>query len=67
MMIPKVVCIWVCLWSWFMMICGISPRPNSSTTRIPSRLDSSRISEIPSIFFSPESSAIFSMRLALFT
>ncbi len=50
-----------------MTICGISPRPSSSTTRIPSRLDSSRISEMPSILLSPESSAIFSMRLALFT
>ena len=34
---------------------------------MPSRLDSSRISEIPSIFFSFESSEIFSIRLALFT
>ncbi len=64
---PNVVCICVCLYSWFITICGISPRPSSSTTRMPSRFDSSRISEMPGIFFSAESSEIFSMRLALFT
>ena len=34
---------------------------------MPSRFVSSRISEIPSIFFSFESSAIFSISVALFT
>ena len=31
-MIPKVVCIWVILYSWLRMISGISPRLMSSTT-----------------------------------
>ena len=35
--------------------------------RMPSRLDSSRRSEMPSIFLSRMSSPIFSMRLALLT
>ena len=34
---------------------------------MPSRFDSSRISEMPATFLSAESSEIFSMRLALFT
>ena len=50
-----------------MAICGISPRPSSSTMRMPSRLDSSRRSEMPSIFLSRISSPIFSISVALFT
>jgi len=45
----------------------ISPRPSSSTIRMPSRLDSSRRSEIPSILLSRISSPIFSISVALLT
>ncbi len=53
--------------SWFRMICHSSPLFRSMTTRIPSRSDSSRIAEIPSIRFSFTRPAICSMRRALFT
>ncbi len=49
------------------MMVGFSSFFSSMTTRIPSRSLSSLRSEIPSIFFSLTSSAIFSTSLALFT
>jgi hypothetical protein len=40
---------------------------SSITTRMPSLSDSSRMSEMPSIFFSPTSSAMRSSRVFLLT
>ena len=49
------------------MMSGCSPRFNSITIRMPSRSLSSRISLMPSIFFSFTRKAMFSIRRALFT
>ena len=46
---------------------GTSPRFSSMTIRMPSRSDSSRRSEMPSIVFSRTRSAIRSISFALFT
>ncbi len=67
MITPKVLCIWVCLYSWFSTMYGIASRFRSTTMRMPSRSDSSRRSEIPSIFLSRASSAICSIRRDLLT
>ena len=66
-MIPKVSCICVCLKRRFKIIFAFTSRRNSITMRIPSLSDSSRRSVMPSIFFNLTSSAIFNIRLALFT
>ena len=49
------------------MTLGTASRRRSSTTRMPSRSDSSRMSVTPSIFLSLTSPAICSMRRVLFT
>ena len=67
MFMPNVSCNCVCLYKLFKMTSGISPRLSSITTRMPDLSDSSRKSEIPSIFFSFTSSAIFSTKVFLFT
>ena len=67
MITPYVSCSWVCLYSWFSTTFGLASFFSSITTRRPSRLDSSRRSEIPSIRLSFTSSAIFSMSFALLT
>ena len=67
MMTPNVACIEVCLYSWFSTTRGMASRLSSTTTRMPSRSDSSRRSLMPSIFLSRTSSAMFSTRRALFT
>jgi len=64
---PKVVCNDVNLYNWFKITSGWISRRNSITTRIPSRFDSSRISVIPSIFFSRTNCDIFSIIRALLT
>jgi hypothetical protein len=53
--------------SWFSVTWATASRFSSITMRMPVRSDSSRTSEMPSTFFSPTSSAIRSMSLALFT
>ena len=67
MIIPKVVCIAVCLNRLLRTISLIASRLSSITTRIPSRSDSSRIVETPSMSLSFTRLAIFSIRRALFT
>ena len=66
-MTPNVSCNWVCFKSWFKITLALTSRRSSMTILIPVRSDSSRKSVIPSIFFSFASSAIFSIRRALFT
>ena len=66
-MTPKVVWNCVCLNRLFSTTSGTSPFLSSMTTRTPSRSDSSRMSEMPSITFSCTSSAIFFCRSALLT
>ena len=56
MITPNVLCIVVCLYSWFSTTRGIASRLSSITTRMPSRSDSSRRSEMPSSFLSRTSS-----------
>jgi len=51
----------------FITTSGTASFFRSTTTRMPSRSDSSRTSEMPSILFSRTNSAIFSMSLALLT
>ena len=63
---PNVVCICVLRYRLFRTTSAISSRFNSMTMRMPSRSDSSRRSEMPSIRLSLTSSAIFSIRRALF-
>ncbi len=58
MFMPKLSCSWVCLNRLLSTTSGSSPRFNSTTTRMPSLSDSSRMSEMPSIFFSVTSSAM---------
>ena len=67
MFTPKVVASWVYLNRLFLTTSGFASRFNSITILIPSRSDSSRRSEIPSIFLSRTSSAIFSISIALLT
>ena len=64
---PKVVASWVYLNKLFLTTSGLASRLSSITIRIPSLSDSSRISEIPVILWSLTSSAIFSIKTALFT
>ena len=66
-LMPNTVCICVCLYRLFKTTSGTSPRFKTTTIRIPSLSDSSRKAEIPSIFLSLTSSAIFSNNLALLT
>ena len=65
-MMPNVVCICVLRYRWFSTISAMASRLSSMTTRMPSRSDSSRRSEMPSMRLSRTSSAIFSSRRALF-
>ena len=51
----------------FITTSGTASFFKSTTMRMPSRSDSSRTSEMPSILFSRTSSAIFSINLALLT
>ena len=67
MITPNVLCIVVCLYSWFSTTRGMASRLSSITTRMPSRSDSSRRSLMPSSFLSRTSSAICSTSRALFT
>ena len=67
MFMPKLSCNWVCLNSLLSTTSGISPRFNSMTRRMPDLSDSSRISLMPSIFFSLTSSAMRSCRVRLLT
>ena len=60
-------CIDVCWYRLLSTTPAAAFRCNSTTMRIPSRSDSSRTSEMPSIFFSLASMAIFSTSAALFT
>ena len=57
----------VCLYKLFKSTSETVPLLRSITTLSPSLSDSSRISEMPSIFLSLTSSAIFSINLALLT
>ena len=67
MITPNVLCIVECLYSWLSTTRGMASRFSSITTRMPSRSDSSRRSEIPSSFLSRTSSAICSTSRALLT
>ena len=67
MITPKESCSCVCFKSWFKRTFAFTSLRSSMLMRIPSRLDSSVIPVIPSIFFVFTSSAIFSMSLALLT
>ena len=67
MMIPKVSWSWVCLYRLFSSTWADSPFFTSTTMRMPRRSLSSRMSVMPSTRFSWCSSAIFLMRVALFT
>jgi hypothetical protein len=49
---PKDICSGVSLYSLLRTTCGTASRLSSMTTRMPSRFDSSRISEMPSSRFS---------------
>ena len=64
---PKEDSIDVSLYSCLLIVSGSTPLLKSTTTLIPSRLDSSLISLTPSIFFSLERSAIFSFKTDLLT
>ncbi len=66
MLMPKTDCNWLCWNRLFSTTSECSPRLRSKTTRMPSLSDSSRISAMPSIFFSFTSSAMrWSMRALL--
>ncbi len=67
MFMPKLSCSCVCLNRLLSTTSGSSPRFSSITTRMPSLSDSSRMSEMPSIFFSVTSSAMRSSSAFLFT
>ena len=67
MITPNVSWSCVCLYNWFRITFGFTSRRSSIQILIPSRLDWSLKSVIPSIFLSLTSSAIFSIRRALFT
>ena len=64
---PKLSCSCVCLYRLLSSTCAGSPFLTSTTTRMPWRSLSSRTSEIPRTRSSRASSAIFSIRRALFT
>ena len=66
-LMPKVVCNWVNRNSWFSTTSGVASRFSSMTMRMPERSLSSRISPMPSISLARTSSAIFSIRVFLFT
>ena len=66
MFMPKLSCIWVSLKRLLRTTSGITPCLRSMQMRI-SFEDSSRISEMPSIFFSRMSSCIFSYMMRLLT
>ncbi len=67
MFMPKWSCICVSLYRLLRTTSGNSPRLSSITTRMPDLSDSSRISAMPSSFFSRTSSPMRISRLALFT
>ncbi len=67
MFTPNTDSIGVCLYRLLRTISEFSPRFSSMTTRMPSLSDSSRSSEMPSISLPRTSSAMRSMRRALFT
>ena len=64
---PKELSIWVFLYSCLFTVSGSTPFLKSIDTLIPSLLDSSLISLIPSIFFSLTSWAILSFKTDLLT
>ena len=64
---PNELSILVSLYSCLLTVSGSTPFLNSITTLIPSLLDSSLKSLIPSIFLSLTSCAIFSISRDLFT
>ena len=63
----KLDCSWVYLYSLFKTTFGTASRLHTYTMRIPLRSDSSRMSAIPSSFFSSTKSAVFLIISALFT
>ena len=67
MFAPKLDCSAVKRQSWFSTTSATASRLSSMTMRMPSRSDSSRRSEMPSMRFSRTSSAIFSISVALLT
>ena len=67
MRMPKLTCSCVNLYRRFRITLAFSPRFSVITMRMPSRDDSSRISEMPSIFLSRTRSAMLSISFALFT
>ncbi len=67
LLIAKVDCSWVYLYSWFSTSSGSTPRLSSNTIRMPWRSDSSRMFEMSSIFFERTSCAAVWIRLVLFT
>jgi hypothetical protein len=62
MLAGKLACAGVWRQSWFSTTSGVASRFSSMTTRTPSRFDSSRMSETPSMRLSLAASAIFSTR-----
>ena len=67
MLMPNVSCSCDCLYRLFSTTSGTSLRFSSNTTRMPDLSDSSRMSEMPSSFFSLTSSAMRSSSTRLFT
>ncbi|MNT99274.1 hypothetical protein D3C72_2420870 [compost metagenome] len=67
MFMPKVSCSWVFLYRLLRTTSGTSLRLSSITTRMPDLSDSSRMSEMPSTFFSVTSSAMRSSKVRLLT
>ena len=67
MLAPKLVCRSEWRHSWFSTTSAIASRFSSMTMRMPSRLVSSQMLEMPSSFFSRTCSAIFSISTRLFT
>ena len=67
MLAPKLVCRSEWRHSWFSTTSATASRFSSMTMRMPSRLDSSQMSEMPSMRFSRTCSAIFSISTRLLT
>ena len=67
MLAPKLVCRSEWRQSWFSTTSAMASRLSSMTMRMPSRLVSSQMSEMPSILFSRTCSAIFSISTRLLT
>ncbi len=67
MLIPKLVCIAVCLYKLFRTTFALASFRTSMVTLIPFRSDSSRMLVMPSIRLSRTNSAIFSIKRALLT